>query len=260
MLAVSQPHHPPQPTPTLSNIRTSLAPVRPSPPATATAHRLLSCVIVCPVVVVGAVLLLQSPSSLSAVHQPDILLGVEELTGLSIIWLEKAEILRHVERRTLINFLVYCPKETIFLKLVDASHVSKTVDALFKLLRDVVLFVGHENVVHVVTDNTANYVVARRLLESEFSRLYWSPCAVHCVNLMFQDIGKLEEVSETVSQASMITKYIYNHCHPLYLMRKFTGGREILRPAPTQFATNYIALQSILAQKNALRAMVTSRE
>ncbi|XP_025651930.1 uncharacterized protein [Arachis hypogaea] len=139
----------------------------------------------------------------------------------------------HHCRHTLINFLVYCPKETIFLKSVDASHVSKTANALFKLFRDVVLFVGPENVVYVVTDNAANYVAARR---------------------------KLEEVSETMSQASMITKYINNHCHTLYLMKKFTGKREILRPAPTRFATNFIALQSILAQKDVLRAMVTSRK
>ncbi|KAL4372740.1 hypothetical protein AHAS_Ahas05G0012000 [Arachis hypogaea] len=163
-------------------------------------------------------------------------------------------------RRTLINFLVYCPKGTVFLKSVDASHISKTAEALFKLLRDVVLFVGPENVVHVVTDNAANYVAAGRLLESEFPRLYWSPCAAHCINLMLQDIGKFVKVTETVSQASMIMKYIYNYCHPLYLMRQFTGGREILRPAPTRFATNFIALQSILAQKDALRAMMTSRE
>ncbi|KAL4294108.1 hypothetical protein AHAS_Ahas18G0195100 [Arachis hypogaea] len=102
-------------------------------------------------------------------------------------------------RRTLIDFLVYFPKGTIFLKAVDASHVSKTIDDLFKLLRDVVLFVGPENVVHVVTDNAVNYIVAKRLFESEFPRLYWSPCAAHCVNLIFQDIRKLEEVSETVS-------------------------------------------------------------
>ncbi|XP_029143255.1 uncharacterized protein [Arachis hypogaea] len=117
---------------------------------------------------------------------------------------------------------------TVFLKSVDASHVSKTADTLFKLLRDVVLFVGPENIVHVVMDNAAG-----RLLESEFSRLYWSPCAALCANLMLQDIGKLQE---------------------------FTGGREILRPAPTRFATNFITFQSILAQKDALRAMVTSRE
>ncbi|XP_057740274.1 uncharacterized protein LOC130957434 [Arachis stenosperma] len=136
-------------------------------------------------------------------------------------------------RRTLINFLVYCPKGTVFLKSVDAFNVSKIGDALFKLFRDVVLFVGPENVVHIITDNAANYVAAGRLLEAEFPKLYWSPCAAHCVNLIFQDIRKLQE---------------------------FTGGREILRPAPTRFATNFIALQSILAQKDPLRAIVTSKE
>ncbi|KAL4300407.1 uncharacterized protein LOC107607456 [Arachis ipaensis] len=70
-------------------------------------------------------------------------------------------------RHTLINFLIYCPKGTIFLKLVDTSHVSKTADTLFKLLRDVVLFVGPENVIHVVTDNATNYVATGRLLESK---------------------------------------------------------------------------------------------
>jgi len=43
-------------------------------------------------------------------------------------------------------------------------------------------------------------------------------------------------------------------------MRKFTGGKEILHPALTRFATNFIALQSILAHKDEFRAMVTSRE
>ncbi|XP_019414566.1 PREDICTED: uncharacterized protein LOC109326329 [Lupinus angustifolius] len=43
-------------------------------------------------------------------------------------------------------------------------------------------------------------------------------------------------------------------------MRQYTHGKEILRPAPTRFATNFVALQSILAQKDALRSLVTSRE
>jgi hypothetical protein len=40
-------------------------------------------------------------------------------------------------------------------------------------------------------------------------------------------------------------------------MRKFTKGKEILRSAPTRFATNFIALQNILAHKDELRAMVS---
>lgn len=43
-------------------------------------------------------------------------------------------------------------------------------------------------------------------------------------------------------------------------MRKYTSGRDIIRPASTRFSTNFIALQSILAQKDALRVMVTSKE
>ncbi|PKI44254.1 hypothetical protein CRG98_035328 [Punica granatum] len=113
-------------------------------------------------------------------------------------------------RRTLINFLVYCPKGTVFLKSVDALDASKTGEMLYKLFREVVLFVGQENVVHSVTDNAANYVAAGRLLEHEFRTIFWSPCAAHCINLILSDIGKLDE--------------------------------------------------SILAQQNALRAMVTSSE
>ena len=114
--------------------------------------------------------------------------------------------------------------------------------------------------VHIVTDNAANYVVVDRLLEKEFPKLYLSSCAAHCINLMLQDFGKFEEVCEIVLHASKITKYIYNHCYALFLMRHHTGGRDILHPAPTQFATNFIALQIILAQKNALMAMVTSKD
>ncbi|GAU30497.1 hypothetical protein TSUD_18770 [Trifolium subterraneum] len=98
-------------------------------------------------------------------------------------------------RRTLINFLVYCPKGTVFIKSVDASQHSKTADMLFKLFKEVVLYVGPENVVQFVTDNAANYVAAGRLLENEFPKLYWSPCAAHYINLMLQDMGKLEEAT-----------------------------------------------------------------
>ncbi|XP_011048650.1 PREDICTED: uncharacterized protein LOC105142630 [Populus euphratica] len=138
------------------------------------------------------------------------------------------------KRRTLINFLVYCPKGIVFLKTVDVSDVSKTARLLYQLFREVI--------------------------DGRISFNILVPCVAHCINLILQDIGKLQSVCCVVEHASGITKYIYNHCYPLYLMRKFTGGKEILRPAPTRFATNFIALQSILAHKDELRAMVTSRE
>jgi hypothetical protein len=126
-------------------------------------------------------------------------------------------------KRTLINLLVYCPKSTVFLKSVDATKSSKTADFLFKLFRDVVNFVGSENVVHFVTDNASNMVAAGRLLEDELPSIYWSPCVAHYINLVQSDFGKGEVVKTIVAHASSITKYIYNHCYPLYLLRKFTS-------------------------------------
>ena len=92
----------------------------------------------------------------------------------------------------------------------------------------------------------------------DFPSIFWSPYVAHCINLILQDIGKLQLVCCVVEHAFGITKYIFNHCYPLYLMRKFTKGKEIPRSAPTRFATNFIALQSILAHKDELRAMMTS--
>ncbi|PKI60688.1 hypothetical protein CRG98_018935 [Punica granatum] len=95
--------------------------------------------------------------------------------------------------RTLINFLVYCLKGTVFLKYVDALDASKVGEILYKLFREVVLFVDQENVIHFVTDNAANYVVVGRLLEQEFEMIFWSPCVAHYINLNLSDIGKLDE-------------------------------------------------------------------
>jgi hypothetical protein len=88
------------------------------------------------------------------------------------------------KRRTLINFLVYCPKGTIFLKIMDVSDVLKTARLLHQLFREVVLYVGVENIVHMVTDNAANYVAAVKLLIEEFPSIFWSPCVAHCINLI----------------------------------------------------------------------------
>ncbi|XP_073109304.1 uncharacterized protein [Elaeis guineensis] len=95
-------------------------------------------------------------------------------------------------------------KGTVFLKSVDASNISKTADMLYKLFKKIIMSVGFENVVHVVTDNAANYVAASKKLEQNFPTLFWSPCAAHCLNLIMQDIGKLVLVKNTVAHAADI--------------------------------------------------------
>ncbi|RVW45387.1 hypothetical protein CK203_107369 [Vitis vinifera] len=108
-------------------------------------------------------------------------------------------------QRTLMKFLVYCPEGISFVKFVDASDIVKD---------------------------------ARRLISHKHKHINWSPCATHCINLIFKDIGKMNHVAEL-------------------LVEKREGWIEILRPGATRFATTFITLKSLHDHKHDLQALVT---
>ncbi|RVX13225.1 hypothetical protein CK203_018093 [Vitis vinifera] len=67
------------------------------------------------------------------------------------------------------------------------------------LKEEVVEEIGEENVVQVITDNASNYVNAGMRLMERRRRLWWTPCAAHCIDLMLEDIGKLNVHATTLS-------------------------------------------------------------
>ncbi|KAF3774025.1 hypothetical protein EJ110_NYTH51916 [Nymphaea thermarum] len=161
----------------------------------------------------------------------------------------------NIKNKTLVNFLVYCPLGTMFLKSVDLSDTPKTVDVLFGIFDKVIEEVGHENVVQFITDNAANYKAACEMLATRYETFYWSLCAAHCVNLMLQDLRERDDMKLTVHRCQEIMKFIYNHAYVLNLKRKFTNGAELIQPAQTRFATNVLTVQGIVKQRTALRQM-----
>ncbi|RVW98216.1 hypothetical protein CK203_031883 [Vitis vinifera] len=90
---------------------------------------------------------------------------------------------------------------------------------------DVIKEVGKQNVVQIVTDNGSAFVKAGKLLMKKYN-LYWTPCG--------STLHRLK-------------------------MRKVCGG-DIVRPGATRFATNYIALDSLLKKKANLKKVFISDE
>ena len=74
--------------------------------------------------------------------------------------------------RTLINFLVSCPRGTMFLRSRDASDQVKDANLLFHFLDEVVEEVGATNVVQIITDNASNYVLAGKMLEEKHKTIF----------------------------------------------------------------------------------------
>ena len=67
------------------------------------------------------------------------------------------------------------------------------------------------NVIHIVTDSATNYGTVGRLISQKHKHINWSPCAAHCLNLIFKDIGKMDHVAELVGRPSKVTIFVYNH-------------------------------------------------
>ena len=159
---------------------------------------------------------------------------------------------------SIINFMVYCKGSTIFLKFIDASDNIKNNKYIYGLLKDVIKEVDEANVVQIVTDNGSAFMKAGKLLMKKYN-LYWTPCTAHCIDLMFEDIGKRESVFDLITNARKITNFIYNHGWLLATMRKVCGG-DIVRPKAIRFATNYIALASLIKKRADLKKIFISDE
>ncbi|KAJ1265013.1 hypothetical protein BS78_08G045300 [Paspalum vaginatum] len=153
--------------------------------------------------------------------------------------------------RHLINFLVNSPAGTFFLGSVDASSYVANADTLAKLLEEQIEKVGKEHVVQVITDNGA--------LMEKIPTLFWTPCAAHCLDLMLEDIGKIKEFNSCITQAKMVTRFIYKHGRILDAMRAKIGG-DLVRPAVTRFATSFLTLASMYKHKQGLKSLFVSEE
>ncbi|VFQ83330.1 unnamed protein product [Cuscuta campestris] len=157
--------------------------------------------------------------------------------------------------RHLINFLVNSPVGTFFLESINASSESHDANMLAGLLEKQIEKIGPNNVVQVVTDNGSNYKAAGKLLMQRYPKLYWTPCAAHCLDLMLEDIGKLSDFKGQIINAKRVTTFIYRHGRLLDAMRQKTGGRDLVRPGITRFATSFLTLRCMYIHKDALRGL-----
>ncbi|XP_059660034.1 ATP-dependent RNA helicase DEAH13-like isoform X3 [Cornus florida] len=164
--------------------------------------------------------------------------------------------------RSICNFLINSPSGSIFLSSQDTSDISKTTEMVFEMLDEIVEKVGEDNVVQVVTDNASNYKAAGHMLMEKRKRLFWTPCAAHCIDLMLEDFEKQIKMHRvTIAKARMIVSFIYSRAMlKTWMLKEFTNNKELIRPAVTRFATSYLTLQRLNELKGGLMTLFASRK
>ncbi|VFQ72875.1 unnamed protein product [Cuscuta campestris] len=159
-----------------------------------------------------------------------------------------------------INFSVYCTEMTIFLRTVDASHITKSDDALFELLKEVVEQVGVRNLLQVITSSEERYVVVGKRLTKAYPIIFWTPCAAKCIDFMLEDIKRLEWVNAVLEKAKALSTFIYNHSIILNMTRRYTLGVDLVDLGLTPSSTDFLTLKRMVNLKHNLQSMVISEE
>ncbi|KAL3845490.1 hypothetical protein ACJIZ3_002893 [Penstemon smallii] len=162
--------------------------------------------------------------------------------------------------KTFVNFFVYCPECTTFLRSADISNVIDPSNAIYKLMRETVDKVGLKNVVQVITSSEDRYVIAGKRLTDTYPSVSWTPCAAHCIDLMLEDIGKLPKVKKILDQAKSISRYIYNNISVLNMMRQYTFGFDLVDLGVTRSSTDSTTLKRMVNIQHGLHSMFTSED
>ena len=123
--------------------------------------------------------------------------------------------------RPLINVIAICPQGAMFLKAIDCSGVEKDATFISTILIDAIESVGSKNVVQVITDNAKVCRAAGLIVEGQYDHIFWTPCAVHSLNLMLAKIGEIQWINEIYVASKEIQMFITNHSMSQAIYRKF---------------------------------------
>ncbi|EFJ40248.1 hypothetical protein VOLCADRAFT_108259 [Volvox carteri f. nagariensis] len=170
----------------------------------------------------------------------------------------------------LINFMLLLPTGSAFLRVVRAAGVRKDAQYIKKIHLDVVAeaFTKPDDCIGFVMDNTATNLAAIQLLRIENPRWLGVGCGVHGMALVFKDLAKEKNVkwAAKIFNASITISTVVGDSERIrallgvHQMEKYGKKSAITANTPTRFAVNYFVLSDVLANEDALKAMVRNKE
>ncbi|KAH1199413.1 hypothetical protein GmHk_18G052779 [Glycine max] len=174
------------------------------------------------------------------------------------------------QRRSLINFMVVTESGPMFLKAIDCSNEIKDKDFIAKHMREVIMEVGHSNVVQIVTDNATVCKAEGLIIEAEFPSIYWTPCVVHTLNLALKNICAAKNteknnvayeecswITQIADDAMFVKNFVMSHSMRLSIFNSF-NSLKLLSISPTRFASTIVMLKRFKQLKKGLQEMVIS--
>ena len=115
------------------------------------------------------------------------------------------------------------PKGAIFFRAIDCEGQVKDSQFISRIVIEAIEMVDSDNVVQVVRDNAKNCRRASALVESRYDHIFWTPCTVHSLNLVMQQIGtQIDWVKQIYQEGEEIQMFVTNHHMSQSIFRSFS--------------------------------------
>ncbi|KAK1391295.1 DUF659 domain-containing protein [Heracleum sosnowskyi] len=106
----------------------------------------------------------------------------------------------------------------------------------------------------IVSDGAAG-----REISKVHKHIFWSPCVVHTLNLIFKDFAAtFPWIKSTYTRGKTIVKYFKNHDRAYDIFRNHSG-LELLKVAKTRFGSHFILLRRLSKCREALATTIVVR-
>lgn len=160
-----------------------------------------------------------------------------------------------------VNIIITTPKP-FFYKCVYPVTNRDTSTYLFTQLKAITDEIDPSKFVAVVTDNTNNMKAMWRMVELEYAHMFAVGCASHTLNLLLNDIMKLENFKICIEMVTKIIKYMKKrHVELAYFEKNqnqmYGNSKKTLKlPSQTPCGGYVIMMESFLCNREALEATV----
>lgn len=166
----------------------------------------------------------------------------------------------NINKEPLINYMITTPKP-IFYKSVNTKEQSHNAENIAKGIENVMIEVGIDKFVAVITDNANNMKAAWRILKEKYPNKIFLGCWAHGINLWVKDIIKHDWANEILNMTKKLSLYFRNHQIPLAALRRVQKdkyGKEIglSLPVETRWLSTYQCLDNIFKSKMAMMALL----
>ena len=108
---------------------------------------------------------------------------------------------------------------------------------------------GASNIIQVITVSAANYKGGWPLVCAEYPHITCGLCTAHCLDLLLEDLSKIEWVKNNFKEGRDIGTLITTHHQSLALFRS-RSTLQLLKPNDTRFCTEFVSQSRLLQVKD----------